>query len=506
MTKISLLQRLFHHSPCLTAIGLGALCIFSYAPFYIYPLNIVALAGLFYLILQTNTSRQAVKIAYCFGLGFFGVGVSWVYVSLHDFGGMPFWMAIPFTALFCGFLALFHGATAWMASRFDLRVLSLPVCWVLGEWIRSWIFTGFPWLLIGYAHIPASPLANLAPITGVYGISLLSALISTALAYYFLPQYRQHRHKLVLGFVIVWVSSSVLHVIHWTQPTGKPIAIALLQGNVPQELKWAPEAANDIMKRYLHMAKETKAELIVMPESAMPMVWEDLPADTLKSLDQLSTSRGVDIVYGVIEAPSMIHHKLEDTYYNSMVSVNAGVRQLYRKVHLVPFGEFIPMKRWIDFIYRDWLNMPLSDISRGEPSQPPMKLAGIRVGMNICYEDAFGEEIIQSLPEANLLVNASNMAWFGDSWAADQHLQMSQARALETGRVMLRATNTGATAVIQPDGEITAKLAYHQAGILEADVQPYAGSTPYSRTGNFPVIGVLFALIAYLLWRRRSRS
>lgn len=506
MTTNTFFQRWFHHSPSLTALVLGALTIFSYAPFYIYPLNIIGLSGLFYLMLQAKTTRQRVKIAYCFGLGFFGFGVSWVYVSLHDFGGMPFWMAIPFTVLFCGFLALFHAAFAWGVSRLEANVLALPCLWVLGEWIRSWIFTGFPWLLVGYAHIPASPLANLAPITGVYGISFVSGIISVGLACYFLPEYRQHRHKLVLGFVFVWVSTSVLHVIQWTQPLGKPIAVALLQGNVPQELKWAPEAANDILKRYLRMANEANGHLIVMPESAMPMVWEDLPSETLKALDQLSKDKGLDILYGVIEAPSMSNNAMDDTYFNSMVSVKDGVRQRYRKVHLVPFGEFIPMKQWINFIYRDWLNMPLSDISRGEPYQAPMRLAGIRVGLNICYEDAFGEEIIQSLPAANLLVNASNMAWFGHSWAADQHLQMSQARALETGRIMLRATNTGATAVIQPDGEITAKLAYHQAGILEADVQPYAGSTPYSMTGNYPVIGILFALMAYLIWRRTRRN
>lgn len=506
MIKNSLLHRLFHRAPRFTAFVLGALCIFSYAPFYIYPLNIIALAGLFYLILQADSTRQRVEIGYCFGLGFFGLGVSWVYVSLHDFGGMPFWMATGFTAMFCGFLALFHAAFAWGVSRFEARLVALPCVWVLGEWVRSWIFTGFPWLLIGYAHVPASPLANLAPITGVYGLSVLSAVISLGLACYFLPAYRQWRGRLVLAFVVTWVGTSLLHFLVWTQPVGQPISIALLQGNVPQELKWAPEAANQIMQRYLEMATQAKAKLIVMPESAMPMVWEDLPATYLQQLEALSKRQGADIVYGVIEAPAMHQQKGEDTYYNSMVSVKDGARQLYRKVHLVPFGEFIPMKQWINFIYRDWLNMPLSDISRGEPSQAPMRLAGIHVGLNICYEDAFGEEIIQALPQANLLVNASNMAWFGHSWAADQHLQMSQARAMETGRVMLRATNTGATAVIQPDGEITAQLAYHRAGLLEADVQPYAGPTPYSRVGNMPVIGGLMLVLGILLWRQRRMA
>lgn len=481
----------------LFAVILGAACIFSFAPFYIYPISVLSLAGLFYLLKRASTVKEATQLGYAYGLGFFSTGVSWVYVSLHDFGGMPFWMAGLFTLAFCAFLALFHATFAYFAKKSQHIYIAMPLFWVLGEWIRSWICTGFPWLNVGNSQIPNSPLAGYAPIFGIYGISLIVAALSSLLAYWFLNRKQNQNLTKKLWFIlaIAWISGSALKHIVWSHADGKPFTVALLQGNIPQLQKWQPESAKNIMQQYLSMVKNSAAKLIVLPESAMPVVMEDVPESYIKSLKSEALAHQGDILLGAIEAK-------KDNYFNSMLSIGSAPTQNYRKSHLVPFGEFIPFKFLIGFIYRDWLNMPLSDIARGSTLQQPMHVAGTLVAVNICYEDAFGEEIIRQLPQAKILVNASNMAWFGNSWAADQHLQMSQARALETGRMMLRATNTGATAVINRDGEIISKLPYFTAATLKSTAQAYTGTTPYVRWGNWPVL--LVFLSYFFFYRPKS--
>jgi apolipoprotein N-acyltransferase len=467
----------------------GAIAVFGFAPLHLYPLTILSLAGLFYLVAQAQHHKQAAWLGYCFGLGFFGTGVSWVYVSLHTYGGMPMLMAALFCLLFCAFLALFHAGFAYFSRLSSSTFFMLPLVWVLGEWIRSWIFTGFPWLHVGYSQIPNSPLAGFAPILGVYGVSCIVAGLASFMAY-LLSQPSFNQRKCAMVIISLWLTGSLLKQVEWTNHTAKPFTATLVQGNIPQQQKWQPDAANHIMQQYFNMVKTSQAKLIVLPESAMPVLWSDVPQYYLAALAKHAKSNAGDILIGAIE-----DH--QENYFNSLVSIGTSSEQYYRKSHLVPFGEFIPLKSLIGFIYRDWLNMPLSDLASGEIPPKVMHVAGSKIAANICYEDAFGEEIIRQLPEAEVLVNVSNMAWFGHSWAADQHLQMSQARALETGRMMLRATNTGASAVINHHGEVLAKLPYFKTATLETSVQPYSGSTPYVRWGNWPV---LLGFLAYFLF------
>ncbi len=476
----------------LVALLLGAMSVLGFAPFYFYPAPIVALAAWFYLLQQASNKATAAWLGFAFGLGLLLTGVSWIYVSLHDYGGMPSVMAGLAVLIFCAFLALFYAAVAWLSAYTQKVLIAAPIFLVLWEWIRSWIFTGFPWLNMGNSQIPYSPLAGLAPVFGIYGVSLMVALLASTLL--LLCQAKSRKIGLVI-FVGVWISCSLLKKIEWTHAVGKPLSVALLQGNIAQETKWDQAVVEATLRRYAQMANASQAQLIVMPETALPLLLEQVPDSYMQYLRNIALRNGGDMLFGVLESE-------QGQYFNSVVSTGVNPPQHYRKYHLVPFGEYIPLKSVFGWIYRDWLNMPISDLARGSKTPSPMQLAGQSVGVNICYEDVFGEEIIRQLPSATILVNASNMAWFGKSWSADQHLQMSQARALETGRTMLRATNTGATAVIDPHGQLLQKLPYFQTATLNAQVQGYAGQTPYVGWGNTPVLILLWLAVVGLLWQK----
>ena len=486
----------------IVAILLGGLAVLGYAPFYFYPATILALAGLFYLWRNAASARRMAALGFAFGLGLFGTGVSWIYISLHDFGGMPMLLAAFATAAFCAFIALFPALAGWVLGKFPpaTRHLATPLLWVAQEWVRGWIFTGFPWLAVGYSQVPYSPLAGFAPLFGIYGVSLLTALCATLIAGTFSGQIGKKQLALwLLGF---WLCGATLKHIAWSEPHGVPVRFSLLQGNIAQDLKWREDELQHTLQTYQQMVLASHAQLIVLPEMAFPLLLEDLPDGYLDTLTQHARAQGGDLLVGV---PEIQRDASTSRYYNSMLSYGTAPTQTYRKSHLVPFGEFIPFKPLIGWIYRELLHIPLADLTSGERNQPPMALAGQRVAVNICYEDVFGEEIVRPLPEATLLINASNDAWYGTSLAAHQHLQMSQARALETARMMLRATNTGATAVIDRDGRVLAEVPHFTLATLDGEAQGYTGTTPYVRWGNIPIISLIF-LVLGVLWRRKKQK
>lgn len=484
----------------LLAFVLGAISVLGFAPFYLYPVPVVTLAGLFYLWQKAGNRKRAAKLGFCFGLGIFNAGIYWIYISLHDFGGMPFWMSGFSTFVLCAFLSLFPAMVGyltsgfWRAGKTSAAVIAAPLLWALADWVRSWIFTGFPWLTLGYSQIPNSPFAGFAPILGVYGVSLVTALSASLIA---LWGNASMRRGIVSGIALLWVAGSLFNLVTWTKPVGAPISIALVQGNIAQDMKWDAAIAQNTLDKYLALADGSKAELTVLPETALPMLIDQVPADYLQALKSHAIQSRGDLLVGAVEFEN-------EHYYNSMLSFGSAPTQTYRKSHLVPFGEFIPLKGVFGWIYRDWLNIPLTDLSRGSSSQQPLKIAGQQVAVNICYEDVFGEEIIRQLPQATLLVNASNDAWYGQSIAADQHLQISQTRALETGRMMLRATNTGATAIIDPRGNVLAHAPHFTTTVLDGTAQGYSGTTPYTRFGNWPWL--IFSLGVFaLLWGREKK-
>ena len=507
----------------LLSLLLGAVCVLGFAPFYYWPVPIAALTGLAWLVQRSATPRRAALIGLAFGLGYFLTGASWVFVSMHRYGGMSVPLASFATLFFCTYLALFPAAAAWIARRAPgeaVRLaLVLPAAWALAEWVRGWMFTGFPWLATGYAHAPAGPLSGFAPIFGAYGVSLLSAL-SAGLLVWWSPWRHLRRagagtralllHPGVALLAVIWVGGFVLKQVAWTAPQGEPVSVSLIQGNIEQDLKWRPERVQASLDTYLQLALRSRARLIVLPETALPLLSIDVPAEYLASLKAHAERQGGDILLGVPEYVPAAggdgsggHESDSARYYNSVMSYGSSPTQVYRKHHLVPFGDYFPRWFFVTWVMSA-LDIPMSSFSHGDARQQPLAVAGQRVAANICYEDVFGEEIIRQLPEATVLANFTNDAWWGDSVASEQHLQMSQMRAQETGRYMLRATNTGVTAIIDQRGRVLQSAPEFTVAVIEGSVQGFSGSTPYIRWGNWPFLAIAAAMLLPLL--RVSRT
>jgi apolipoprotein N-acyltransferase len=492
------------------ALGAGVLHALSFAPRDLPWLQLLALAALFALTTRVATARGAALLGFAFGLGWFGVGVSWVYVSMHVYGLMPAVLAGAATAAFCAFLALYPAFALAAAQRLapDARLrlaLVLPATWTLSEWLRGTLLTGFPWLASGYAHTD-SPLAGFAPVIGVYGITFAAALVAGALALLTLPFAQRGWRGYVWVALVIGVTLGgglLLRGATWTQPAGPLISVRLAQANIPQDTKFAPEGLVRAFDAHWALMQGARVDLVALPESVFPVPLQLVPPRFVEEFREFADVRQSAVIFGVfIEEPA-------GHYFNSAVGIAPAdpVLRRYSKRHLVPFGEFIPTGfRW----FVDRMQMPIGDQQRGRADQQPMELAGQRIAVNICYEDLFGEEIIQAWhaggAEPTIMLNLSNLAWFEDSGALPQHLQISRMRALETQHPMLRATNTGATAIINSRGVVAAALPMQVVGALDGLVQGYAGMTPYIRLGNAPVLGVCGVLLAVaLLARRRLR-
>jgi apolipoprotein N-acyltransferase len=476
------------------ALVAGAVLPFGFAPFGVWPLAWLAPAVLFLLWIEGVPARAAWR-GFLFGLGMFGVGVSWVYVSLHDFGHMPVPLAAFATLLLVAGLALYPTLLGWLQARFLDRArarhlwLALPALWTLFEWWRGWFLTGFPWLNLGYSQSDTW-LAGYAPWAGVYGVSLASALIAGWLAYFWRAPEKFLRRILPALLAILaggWLAGRV----EWTEPAGAPIEAALVQGNVPLAIKWQPAYRESILERYRALStRAPQARLVVWPEAAIPARLDEVDPRYLAALREDGAARGADFLIGAVEGDGR-------SVYNSVVVLGESTT-VYRKQHLVPFGEFLPWPgvfRWLI----DSLRIPMSDFSRGPADPPPLTAAGQRLGVSVCYEDAFGEELIRALPAATLLVNVSEDAWFGDSFAPHQRLQMARLRALEAGRPMLRAANTGPSAAIDHRGQVLARTPQFQAAALAVAVEPRRGATPYARAGNVPLVALLMVLVGIVV-------
>ncbi len=482
----------------LLALAAGAASVLAFSPFDFFPAGLAAFAVLAHLWLRAATPRQALLTGFLFGLGLFLAGVSWVYVSLHRFGAMPAPLAAFATLAFCAFLALFPAAAGWLQARVAQRfapseavhaALVIPGAWVLLEWLRGTILTGFPWLSAGYAAI-GDPLAGFAPLGGVYAVSL--ALLAAAGLLWCVALGRA-RWPAAGTLALLVTAGALLRLAAWTAPEGEPLRVSLLQGNVPQELKFDPGRYARTLETYALLAEETAARLIVLPETAVPRFLDRIDRGFLARLGQAARRNGGDALLGV-------PFRAGEAYFNSVVTLGISRGQLYHKSQLVPFGEFVPPGfGWITRV----LTIPLSDFSRGERAQRPLAVAGQKVAVSICYEDAYGMRLARQLPEATLLVNLSNVAWFGDSLAPAQHLQIARMRALETGRMMLTATNTGITAAIGADGAVLARLPQFAEGRLEVEARGHAGATPYVLLGDGPALALALALLAAPALRRR---
>lgn len=466
------------------AFFLGLAGVLGLAPFAFWPVPIIAVA-LFFLLCQKQAPRALFRLGFFFGFGYFIASVSWIYVSLHTFGGMPAILAGVVTFFFCAFLGCFPGLAVYIAAIADRKQQSFfayPLCWTAAEWLRGFLLTGFPWALIGYAQVPDGPLAPLAPIGGIYLLSLLTIMSAQAL---FLLVTKRSWQKPWLFFLILAVVSFVSSKIHWTEPSALK-TIALVQGNVSQDIKWNPAHSAETLERYASLIEKSQASIIITPESAFPIFWNQLPPSYLERLLRHAKAKHADILLGVVEYEN-------EEFYNSLVSIGVSGTQIYRKVHLVPFGEYVPWRPLTQW-FMNLVDIPLTDFLAGEKNQPPLFIQGLKMAPNICYEDVFPEELISRAKVANFLVNISNDAWFGDSFAPFQHLQIAQARALEFAKPLLRVTNMGPSAFIDKKGQIIASIPYGKTGVLHHQLAGHEGTTPYALWGNAPVV------ILLLLW------
>lgn len=483
--------------------GLTILAFASYRIYWVMPLALAVLADLI-----ERDPRRAFWLGYAWGLSAYLCNFNWVYICLHDVAGMPAALAGLLTLLLPVYLALYPALAAWLtrwvgqrchANRVTRSLLLFPAAWLLTEWTRSWLFTGFPWGQAGYSQITESPLAGYTPVSGILGVTLLVALTAGLLSLA-LQAGKWQRLMLAAGLVLLWGGGVELKQINWTTPVGKPISVALAQGNVPQSIKWNPISFETTLSLYAQQIATTRADLMILPETALPVLLEDLPRPYLDMLQKLAGRNQMALALG-------IPRRSGSGYVNAVVAVTEPGMPFYAKDHLVPFGEFIPLPWLTGWIYQ-WMNMPMSGFSRGGHNQPPLLLAGQKIAFNVCYEDSFGEELLGSAEQATILANVSNLAWFGRSQAASQHLQLAQARALETGRTMLRSTNTGMTAIIRPDGNIDSFAAPFTRQVLLGFAEGRTGSTPYMRHGNWPVLllSVLMLLLPLLRWRRVEKT
>jgi apolipoprotein N-acyltransferase len=432
----------------------------------------------------------------------FGVGISWVYVSLHEYGHAPAAFAALVTLLLVLFMIPYPLAVGYFLAR--LRpgavkwLLVAPALWALLEWVRGWLFTGFPWLALGYSQIDG-PLAGLAPSLGVFGVSW-AVMVSAGLV--LMLFHRDWRRGLSSGgaIVVFWSGAWGLGQLDWVEPVGEPIRVSLVQGNIPQDQKFDPDRLQSTLRHYARLSSTEAAgsDVIIWPETAIPVFYRDAEG-FVRSLEAQARGDGVDYLIGV---PSGSWD--EGVFHNSVVSLGRS-HGFYHKHRLLPFGEYLPLRSLLTF-FHSLVDIPMADFTAGRADQALLRAGGHPVGVSICFEAVFGDEIRLSLPQARFLVNVSNDAWFGDSLAPHQHLQIARMRALEAGRYLARATNTGISAFVDNYGRITARSEQFRAEVLQARLQPLQGVTPYVRMGNGAIVTLLAVLLVLGVVLTRSNQ
>jgi apolipoprotein N-acyltransferase len=501
----------------LLAFAAGAMTVFAYAPFHLALLPLATLAALFWLWQRAEEPREAALEGFAFGVGLFGIGVSWISVALETFGGVPPVVATIGMLGLVAYLALFPALAGWVVARVTRpasvpRLVAAVAAWTLAEWLRGYLFTGFGWLAVGYAQLLPSftlPMAGFAPLGGVYLVSFAMSACAVAIVYIIDGVAASRARALTHGALVIALVAGLGAAsgrIEWTKAEGAPVAVSLVQGNVAQNLKFDPAYRTRNYEMYEELVNRAKGRLVVLPESAFTVFLDEVPGEVLERVRDAGRARGGDILVGLFTIEAPLREEDGPRIYNSVISLGSMAPQLYRKHHLVPFGELIPLKSVFGWFINRVLDIPLADQAAGGALQPPFDVAGQRVAVNICYEDVFGAELAGVARTATLYVNVTNDAWYGRSIGAMQHNQIAAMRALELGRPMLRATNTGITSAIAHDGHVLALLPWFTQGILEVDIAGRQGETPYVRWGDAFVVSLAsLVLVATLAMERRRR-
>ncbi len=489
----------------LLAMAAGGLTPLFLAPFDIWPLALLSLA-LFYLGLRELKPRQALGRGWCYGFGLFGAGTSWIYVSIHTYGGASVVLAALLMLGFVAAVALFFALPAWAWARWFRRTdapladaLAFAALWLGQEAFRGWFLTGFPWLYSGYSQLHG-PLAGLAPVGGMWLVSFALALTAALLCN--LSRLRERKPLLAAGVILLlapWLLGLAFKGHGWTTPAGEPLTIAAVQGNIAQSIKWNPEAVDHQLQLYRDKTFVSKpADIIVWPETAVPVLM-DSAQGYLAVMGRFASDRHSALITGV---PIRQVEDGQRRFYNGITVVGEG-EGLYRKQKLVPFGEYVPLQDLLRGLIA-FFDLPMSDFARGPADQPLLQAKGYRIAPFICYEVVYPELAGSMAARSDLLLTISNDTWFGTSIGPLQHLQMAQMRALEAGRWMIRATNNGVTALIDPFGNITTQVPQFEEAVMYGEVTPMQGLTPYLLLRSWPMTVVCVLLLGWALLRRRA--
>lgn len=479
----------------LLALLSGAMLTLAFAPFSLFPLAIFSLAILLTLWLKASP-KKAFLLGFLFGIGSFSTGVYWVFISIHTYGNASVLLAGIITGGFIGILALFPAVVGFLLNRYfpynnDSKILfAFPALWLIIEWVRSWIFTGFPWLSLGYSQIH-SPLKGYATIFSVYGVSL-AVLFSSGFFVNIIIKLRQRSYQSAMMNVgllcSLWIIGALLSFFTWTTPKGEPIQVSLVQGNISQDIKWSNDQILPTLKHYQDLTNaHWDSKIIVWPEAAIPLPLQNA-AEYLSQLANDAEQHKATVITGI---PT--RHNTKDTYYNAIIAIGSSY-SYYLKQKLVPFGEYTPFPKLLSALLGHF-NIPMSDMIPGEEPVKPLLAQGLKIAAFICYEIAFPQLVNQRDKDINLLLTVSNDAWFGHSIASAQHLEMAQMRALELGRPLLFVSNTGLTAIVKPNGNIQSSIPPYQSAVLTDKIQPMFGKTIWQKRGMDGIFIVTIVLL-----------
>lgn len=496
------------------AFILGASTALSFAPYSLWIIYPIAMA---LALWQSESLSPKASFFHwlSFGFGCFAVGISWVHVSMDTFGGLPLVASVALMALLALYLALYPALTglglAWLTRTNShslwRNLLLFPALWTLTEWARGWVLTGFPWIWAGYSQTQG-PLKELASIIGALGLSFLIAMLAGALALCVSKRYKSLLILLPIIATAAWVAPKLTQI----QPTGESVKVALVQGNIPQSMKWEPEALWPTLLKYMDLSREHfDADIIVWPEAAIPAP-ESMVQDFLDNANKVANLNHTSIITGIIS-------RQQEDFYNSLIVLgNHNQKQQdspdyesdgsnqFKKHHLLPIGEFVPFQALLRPI-APFFNLPMSSFARGDYQQPNLSALGHKVAPAICYEIAFPEQLRDSVNlGTDLLLTVSNDAWFGTSNGPLQHMEIAQMRAIELGRPLVRATNNGVTAVVDEHGNITAALPQFETGVLSATIPLVTGQTWFAKIGQTPLLILCGALLLVGFIRRQKQQ
>jgi len=470
---------------------------FAFAPYDQVWLVFISFAMLLYCW-HDASANKALWFGWVFGVGLQCGGVGWIYYSMHVHGGGSVFFSSMVILLLAAYLSIYLGLSGYVVNRFcrastAIKLLVLyPLSFASFEWMQGFVLTGFSWMQVGYTQIEL-PLSGYAPILGNHAVGAFVIMMSGVLVY--VLDRRALRtispKKIMIGVIAIWLIGFGLKQLHWTQVDGEEIKVSLVQANIAQKQKWVRSNRQPTLKLYRELTlKNLDSDVIVWPETAIPGYQHQFKS-YIQSLADLTQNNETEILLGVF-----IKNIETGRYYNSVIDLNGND---YRKRHLVPLGEFVPLRFLIEY-FNQWMNIPMSDIASGDVNQDLMTVAGYPVGVSICFEDAFARDVRRDLPAARYLVNVSNDAWFEDSREPHQHHAIARMRALESGRYMLRATNTGITSIIGPHGEEIAVAPQFETAVLNGKIKPLKGATPYIYWGDWMLLVICVFGIGYFVW------